>query len=95
LDEAEALADRVAVINKGKIIEVSTPTALGGRATSQARVIWESDGLMCEELTNEPTAVVSRLAREFDGEIPKLVVSRPTLEDIYLEMIGLTNEVES
>jgi ABC-2 type transport system ATP-binding protein len=95
LDEAEALADRVAVINKGKIIEVSTPTALGGRATSQARVIWESDGLMREELTNEPTAVVSRLAREFDGEIPKLVVSRPTLEDIYLEMIGLTNEVES
>jgi len=95
LDEAEALADRVAVINKGKIIEVSTPTALGGRATSQARVIWEEDGVMREELTNEPTSVVSRLAREFDGEIPKLLVSRPTLEDIYLEMVGLTNGAES
>ncbi|MCX6429915.1 MAG: ABC transporter ATP-binding protein [Actinobacteria bacterium] len=95
LDEAEALADRVAVINKGRIIEVSTPTALGGRATSQARVIWEFDGVMHEELTNEPTSVVSRLAREFDGEIPKLLVSRPTLEDIYLEMVGLTNGAES
>jgi ABC-2 type transport system ATP-binding protein len=91
LDEAEALADRVAVINMGKIIEVSTPTLLGGRATSQARVIWESGGEMREEFTNEPTAVVSRLAREFAGEIPKLLVSRPTLEDIYLEMVGLTN----
>lgn len=95
LDEAEALADRVAVINKGKIIEISTPTSLGGRATSQARVSWEREGEMREEFTNAPTEVVSRLAREFDGEIPKLVVSRPTLEDIYLEMIGQTNEVEA
>jgi len=38
LDEAEALADRVAVINNGVIIEVSTPAELGGRATSQATV---------------------------------------------------------
>jgi len=40
LDEAEALADRVAVINNGVIIEVSTPAELGGRATSQATVAW-------------------------------------------------------
>ena len=40
LDEAEALADRVAVINRGKIIEVSTPAFLGGRATSLATVSW-------------------------------------------------------
>ena len=95
LDEAEALADRVAVINKGKIIEISTPTSLGGRATSQAKVMWEENGAMREEFTNEPTATVSRLARDFDGEIPKLIVSRPTLEDIYLEMIGQENGVES
>ncbi len=95
LDEAEALADRVAVINKGKILEISTPSSLGGRATSQARVTWEKDGEMCEEFTNEPTSVVSRLARQFEGEIPKLVVSRPTLEDIYLEMIGQRIEVEA
>ena len=40
LDEAEALADRVAVINNGVIIEVSTPAELGGRSTSQATVSW-------------------------------------------------------
>ena len=88
LDEAEALADRVAVINKGKIIEISTPANLGGRSTSLARVQWEQEGHMKEELTAEPTAVVNRLSATFKGEIPKLIVSRPTLEDIYLEMIG-------
>ena len=88
LDEAEALADRVAVINNGKILEISPPASLGGRASSQAKVIWEESGEMREELSDEPTQVVSRLSQRFGGEIPKLVVSRPTLEDIYLEMIG-------
>lgn len=87
LDEAEALADRLAVISSGKILEISTPSNLGDRATSLARVRWETDGKMNEELTAEPTAVVSRLAHQFTGEIPKLTVSRATLEDIYLEMI--------
>ncbi len=40
LDEAEALADRVAVIVDGKIVEVSTPENLGGRNTAKARISW-------------------------------------------------------
>lgn len=88
LDEAEALADRVAVINSGKILEIATPANLGDRATSLARVRWEVDGRMCEEFTDEPTAVITRLSKEIMGEIPKLTVLRATLEDIYLEMIG-------
>ena len=88
LDEAEALADRVAVINNGKILEISPPSSLGGRASSQAKVSWEEAGEMHEEFSDVPTQVVARLGQKFSGEIPKLVVSRPTLEDIYLEMIG-------
>lgn len=88
LEEAEALADRVAVINLGKILEIGTPANLGDRATSLARVQWEANGTMQEQFTDKPTAVVSKLAAEFAGEIPKLSISRATLEDIYLEMIG-------
>lgn len=88
LEEAEALADRVAVINRGKILEIGTPANLGHRATSLARVQWEAGGAMKEEFTDHPTAVVTRLAAEFSGEIPKLTVSRATLEDIYLGIIG-------
>jgi ABC-2 type transport system ATP-binding protein len=92
LDEAEALADRVAVINNGLIIEVSTPTELGGRATAQAVVTWRDGSQIKTEATDNPTAVVARLSAHFGGEIPELAVIRPSLEDIYLTMIGGRNE---
>ena len=88
LDEAEALADRVAVITRGKILEVSTPAQLGGRATAKARVQWKSNGVIQEEMTDNPTEVVKRLSAQFPGEVPELQVQRPSLEDIYLSMIG-------
>jgi ABC-2 type transport system ATP-binding protein len=92
LDEAEALADRVAVINRGVIAEISTPADLGGRATSQATVQWRDGDQIKSEKTDNPTAVIAALAATFNGEIPELVVTRPSLEDIYLEMIGGVNE---
>jgi ABC-2 type transport system ATP-binding protein len=92
LDEAEALADRVAVINKGVIAEISTPTELGGRATSQATVQWRDGNQIKSEKTENPTAVVAALSAHFNGEIPELVVTRPSLEDIYIEMIGGAHE---
>ncbi len=92
LDEAEALADRVAVINGGKIIEVSTPALLGGRSTAKAKVQWmSSTGLQSQE-TDNPTALVAKLAAEYGGEVPELTVTRPSLEDIYLKMIGGQDE---
>ena len=95
LDEAEALADRVAVINKGVIVEISTPAELGGRATSQATVQWRDGDQIKSEKTDNPTTAVARLAATFNGEIPELVVTRPSLEDIYLEMIGGVHEEDS
>jgi ABC-2 type transport system ATP-binding protein len=92
LDEAEALADRVAVINNGKIIEISTPAELGGRATSKALVSWRDGENIRTEATDNPTSVVTRLAAQFGTEIPELTVSRPSLEDIYLTMIGGIHE---
>lgn len=92
LDEAEELADRVAVIAAGKILEVSTPALLGGRSTAKATVSWMGpNGVQIEESEN-PTAVVNRLAAQFNGEIPELSITRPSLEDIYLKMIGGQHE---
>ena len=70
LDEAEALADRVAVINKGIIVEISTPTELGGRATSQATVQWRDGDQIKSEKTDNPTSLVSNLSAKFNGEVP-------------------------
>jgi ABC-2 type transport system ATP-binding protein len=92
LDEAEALADRVAVINRGKIIEISTPDQLGGRATSLATVSWRDGSEIRTEKSANPTALVTQLSQQFGGEIPELNVRRASLEDIYLEMIGGADE---
>ena len=89
LDEAEALADRIAVIAAGRIVASGEPGSLGGRATAAARVSWQArDAGPTTVQTATPTRLVAELAREFGGEIPGLTVTRPTLEDIYLELIA-------
>ncbi|MFG1812332.1 ABC transporter ATP-binding protein [Kribbella sp. NPDC049174] len=88
LDEAEHLADRVGVIADGRMVEVATPETLGGRGARTARVSWLSADGMREIRTDEPTAEVARLMAQYGGEVPELEVRRPSLEDIYLELIG-------
>lgn len=88
LDEAEELADRVAVMNKGEILEISTPALLGGRATSKAIISWRENGQVKSEESATPTEFVHSLSSRLGGEIPELTVRRPSLEDIYLSMIG-------
>ena len=89
LEEAEALADRVGVIAKGRLIAVDTPRSLGRRDSALATVSWRTpEGSWERTQSATPTAVVADLAARFAGEVPGLTVTRPTLEDIYLEMIG-------
>jgi ABC-2 type transport system ATP-binding protein len=88
LEEAEALADRVGVISAGRLLEVGTPATLGGRDTAATIVSWDGPDGPESISTDTPTAIVTKLAGEFVGEIPGLKVARPTLEDIYLRMIG-------
>lgn len=92
LDEAESLADRVAVMNHGEILEVSTPALLGGRADARATVSWREGGVQKSEETDTPTEFVKNLSARLGGEVPELSIHRPTLEDIYLKMIGATHE---
>ncbi|WP_434741474.1 ABC transporter ATP-binding protein [Micromonospora sp. SH-82] len=89
LDEAELLADRVGVIAAGRVIEVATPDRLGDRHQALATVSWRTpDGVVQSTQSATPTALVAELAGRFDGEVPGLTVTRPTLEDVYLRMIG-------
>jgi ABC-2 type transport system ATP-binding protein len=88
LDEAEVLADRVGVIVRGRMIEVATPKELGGRAAAQSVVHWKSAEGPQSLATPSPTKAVMDLFEHFGGEVPELRVIRPSLEDIYLSMIG-------
>ncbi|MFI5679601.1 ABC transporter ATP-binding protein [Streptomyces cellulosae] len=89
LEEAEALADRLAVIARGQVVAEGDPTALRERYGTEATVEWtEPDGSPRAERTQTPTRTVAELMRRFDGEIPGLRVGRPTLEDVYLRLTG-------
>ncbi|MGC5659389.1 ABC transporter ATP-binding protein [Micromonospora sp. WMMD723] len=89
LDEAESLADRVGVIAAGRVIEVAPPNLLGNRQNALATVSWRTpEGTSETAQSATPTALVAELAARFGGEVPGLTVTRPTLEDVYLSMIG-------
>jgi ABC-2 type transport system ATP-binding protein len=86
LDEAQYLADRVAVIARGRIVAQGVPDSIGDR--NNAIVSWTNNGREFTESTAEPTAFVQQLATQFIGEIPQLSVRRASLEDAYLELIA-------
>jgi len=77
------------VITAGRLVAVDTPQLLGNRDQALATVSWRTaDGSWERTRSATPTAVVTDLAARFGGEVPGLTVTRPTLEDVYLEMIG-------
>jgi ABC-2 type transport system ATP-binding protein len=94
LHEAEALADRVGVINEGRLLTVAAPADLGDRGTAEATVSWRDGEHARSRRTDRPTALVLELARRYGGEVPGLAVTRPTLEEAYLRMIGDTGADE-
>jgi ABC-2 type transport system ATP-binding protein len=91
LDEAEQLADRVAVLRQGRIVREGAPSELtSGPADTEIRYRVGNEEVV--ERTREPTKRVYELAGEAlarGEELEALEVRRPTLEDVYLE---LTNE---
>lgn len=87
LDEAEYLADRIGIVADGKLIALDTPAGLRRRATDST-VRWREDADTRSATTPTPTALVTELAARFGGEVPDLTVTKPSLEDIYLDLIG-------
>jgi ABC-2 type transport system ATP-binding protein len=105
MDEAQRLADRVAIVKDGRVVAEGTPEALAGERAGEAVISFTApgeplpDGLsvapapgargVVELRTRRPVedlAVLTGWARERGLDLPGLVVARPTLEDIYLEL---------
>jgi ABC-2 type transport system ATP-binding protein len=89
LDEAQQLADRVAVLVDGRIVTSGTPSALIA-ATPRAEIRYLRDGDTVVIETDEPTRVLHELTGEAlaaGHELAGLEVRRPTLEDVYLELV--------
>jgi ABC-2 type transport system ATP-binding protein len=94
LDEAEQLADRLAVLREGVIIQEGTPAELTGGST-ETEVRYRKDGREVVVRTTDPTTLLHRLTAEAlaEGhELEGLSVLRPTLEDVYLSLTAEQEE---
>ena len=87
LDEAAELADRVGVVSGGRLVEVAPPDELGGDLRRVSTVSWLEGGARRQVRTGAPSAVLRDLLA-VHGEIPGLSVTRPGLEDVYLQLVG-------
>ena len=90
LDEAESLADRVAVLREGRIVAMGRPEDLTGSAPA-SEIRYRRDGEDVVVSTHQPTQVLHELtsAALAEGrELENLSVRRPTLEEIYLALTG-------
>ncbi|MGB2876320.1 MAG: ABC transporter ATP-binding protein [Gaiellaceae bacterium] len=90
LDEAERLADRVAVLRHGEIVIAGPPGELTGAATA-TEIRYRENGREVVVKTDDPTRVLHELTEKALGEnreLEGLVVTRPTLEDVYLSLTG-------
>ncbi len=88
LDEAEQLADRVAVLRDGAIVREGTPAELTGGA-AETEIRYRRDGDEIVERTLDPTRRLHELTADAIGrgeELEGLEVRRPTLEEVYLEI---------
>jgi ABC-2 type transport system ATP-binding protein len=89
MDEAQRLADRVTIIAKGEIVARGTPEDLGDREARPTKISYRRDGHEVELETTDPVRTLNELTGRAlaEGlELEGLEVSRPSLEDVYLEL---------
>ena len=114
MEEAQELADRVAVISSGTIVAEGSPSTIGGRDTARARVHFtlpggfqlsdlpvaptKTQGRLLTVEVDDPTATLYELtswALDRGTTLPDLVVQRPSLEEVYLQLTAASAEAET
>jgi ABC-2 type transport system ATP-binding protein len=103
MDEAEHLADRIVVLARGEVVAEGTPGSLGGRDREAAVIAFTAPPNLPERFqasqidgravirAHNPLAVLRELAvwaEETGAQLPDLEVRRPTLEDVYLQLVA-------
>ena len=95
LDEAAQLGDRAGVIAGGRLVDIGRINELGGADARVPIVRWLDGDIRREQRTNEPAAFVARLVAEHGGEPSGVEIVRPSLEDVYLQLVGAAEVAQS
>ena len=97
MDEAQQLADRVAIIAAGEIVARGTPEDLGDRESQPATIRYRAGDREVEVETTTPVETLHELtgeALERGEDLEGLEVTRPTLEDVYLDLTAASEPAE-
>ncbi|WP_283135146.1 ABC transporter ATP-binding protein [Rhizohabitans arisaemae] len=104
LSEAEKLADRILVLDGGRIVADGTTAELARQIAGQDEVRWTRDGQTFRQSSSESTRLVFELFKQHGEAIENLEVRRASLEDTYLSLVrqaesgtgqaGKTNKAE-
>jgi ABC-2 type transport system ATP-binding protein len=89
MDEAQRLADRVTIIAAGRVVARGTPADLGARDGGATTIRYRAEGREVALETTDPVKALHELtgaALAKGEELEGLEVTRPTLEDVYLEL---------
>jgi ABC-2 type transport system ATP-binding protein len=87
LDEAEKLADRILILNRGRILADGTAEELARQIAGEDQVRWTRDGQRYLQSTNQSTRFVLDLFRQYGEAIADLEVRRASLEATYLALV--------
>ncbi|WP_235014945.1 ATP-binding cassette domain-containing protein [Microbacterium sp. SLBN-154] len=89
LEEADELADRIAVLNGGRIVAVGTPTELKARVGDESVEVRDAVGMLRGHIPTDGSLSAVRAALDelaaagLDGSV---VLRRPTLDDVFFSL---------
>ncbi len=87
LDEAEKLADRILILDGGRIVADGSTEQLSRRVSGRAEVRWSRDGEHFVHATMEAAGFVCELFAQNRDAVADLEVRRASLEDTYMALI--------
>jgi ABC-2 type transport system ATP-binding protein len=87
LDEAEKLADRIMILNGGRIVADGTAEDLARQIVGEDEVRWTREGQRFARSTNQSTRFVLDLLQKYGETIADLEIRRASLEDTYLALV--------
>lgn len=92
LAEAEKLADRILILDQGRIVADGSPDQLAAQVAGRSEVRWTQHGRRHVHSSADPTDFVRQLMAGSPDEVSDLEVRRASLEDTYLEMLARSGQ---
>ncbi|WP_212732753.1 ABC transporter ATP-binding protein [Streptomyces oceani] len=87
LNEAEKLSDRIVILVGGRIVAGGTPAELAERLSRDTEIRYRHGGEAHVTTAGDATGLVRELLARHGESIEDLEVRRPSLEDVYLELV--------